>query len=527
MPNPSPPWTRPQRIQLAAIMALAVVLTAARLDEAPIGAFNDDACYIEMARSIAEGRGAVMVMGPDDAVLDPDIFPPGFPALLSPLALLFPTAPAAMKAVPLLATLLLLPLCLALPGPTAGNRQRLMLVALVFLNPWVVGWAGRVLSDLPFTTLSLAALLLCLRIVAGRTPARLDGWPAWALLVLLSAAAVSVRTIGWAAVLAMSALLVSRRQLRAAVGLPIAVALTLLPTWLATPATQGPITGGYAVQFFGHGDTAAWRFALHNLAGYLGELAVLLVPVFGGPVSGVMTRLGLGAVYPALGSATGALLLALVCAAVARRWRSAVDGPAVRLFTFYLLITGTVLANFDGYPSGVQTRLLIPVLPILAWLVLLGLQDRLGPWPAWRTRLVFGVMIGAALAHNGWRVARPLGGTGEAGGRGLVDPSRGADWITANTPADAVILVEEPLARHIHFRRPVVAWDTPQAAAVLADTTSTRPRYLFIGPVLSGQPRRLGARGAALLDSVIHRPSVWTPLFEDDAEAIHIFGRRR
>ena len=127
-------WQRSQLRVLGALLALAVVLVAVRLNETPIGAVVDDAYYVEMARSLAEGLGPVIHTGPDTLPRNPEIFPPGFPLLLSPLARLFPASLTVFKAWPLLAALVMLPLSLWLPGPAAANRLRLAVAAVVVLK---------------------------------------------------------------------------------------------------------------------------------------------------------------------------------------------------------------------------------------------------------------------------------------------------------------------------------------------------------------------------------------------------------
>ncbi|MFT5316754.1 MAG: hypothetical protein ACI9UK_002600, partial [Candidatus Krumholzibacteriia bacterium] len=79
---------------------------AARWQEVPIGAVTDDAFYIEMARSIAEGHGPVIATGPDIDPANPQIFPAGFPYLLSPLARLAPHSMVTLSMVPLFAALM-------------------------------------------------------------------------------------------------------------------------------------------------------------------------------------------------------------------------------------------------------------------------------------------------------------------------------------------------------------------------------------------------------------------------------------
>lgn len=508
---------RPQPPVLIALVILFGALLALRLNETPVGAVLDDAYYVEMARSLAEGLGPVVHTGPDTLPRNPDIFPPGFPLLLSPLALLFPHSLTALKALPLLGGLLLLPLSLWLPGPAYDNRWRLAVTAVVVLNPWVVGWSGRILSDLPYAALSLGALLWFLR-----WRAKPDA-PPWSALgwILLVAVAVSVRTIGWAAVLAMTAVLVAERRWRWACALPAAVA-ALLAT-LALMGGGGLLSRAYATQMLSHQGVPLWRFAGQNLLGYLSELPVLLVPLFGKPVRAAIMSLSGGGLYSALTGLVGGLLLLLVAMAIARRWRRGPEAPRVRLFTFYLVFYGAALAHFNGYPSGVQVRLLIPLLPILAWLVLAGLVDRSGSrWPL-VPRLAVGLMLLAALGHNVWRIANPLRTAVEATGHGLVDPSGGAAWLLANTEPGTVVMARNPLPRHIHCRRPLVTDDSGDPTVIADIIALHRVQYLWIAPDMHGLPRHLGPVGRAWLKMARSQPRRFRLVHQDTSRCIRIF----
>ena len=129
------------RIGLAAVVATGVIFVILRFGEFPVGAGMDDAYYIEMARSLAEGRGPVIQLNGTGPGWAPSIFPLGFPLLLSPFAMLAPTSVQIFKLVPMLALAGLVPICLLLARFTsAGNRQAL--TALVCLNPWTIGYAS-------------------------------------------------------------------------------------------------------------------------------------------------------------------------------------------------------------------------------------------------------------------------------------------------------------------------------------------------------------------------------------------------
>ncbi len=514
-------WSRQEIILLGGIFVLSIVMMAARWNEAPIGANTDDAYYIEMARSIADGQGPVVNTGPDTKVANPDIFPVGFPIFLSLPAKLFPNSWAALKTIPLLFTLLLIPLCLVLPGHQAENKTRLLMVTLVILNPWVIAWSGRVLSDTVFTVVSLSALLVFSsleREVGFRK--KLLG------VALLCALAISVRTVGWSLVFVVAITFLAQRRFLLAAGFPFVVAIILTPGWMYEGGEASPITGAYWAQMFARNADGVWPLVSYNFLHYLAELPVILVPVFGGALDGIMVRLGLGWLYFPAAVAVGFTFLVLMGIALVKFRTHKIIGPKARLFGLYLIIYGAVLLNFDGYPSGVQTRLLIPVLPVFCWLVWLGLNSitktnrKILPWA------VIGMMVLASLVHNGWRIAHPLRSSVDASGQGYVDPEVGARWIHDHSALSAVVMVQEPLVRHIHFGRDVVGFPTKLSKEELflkLDEHSVE--FVFVGPSVHHIPRQLDEKGKAMLTLLKSMPDIFEAVEINSTEKIYFFRR--
>ena len=507
------------RAATVAVVAAFALLVSLRFDEAPVGAMTDDAVYVETARSLAEGRGPVLQVGPDAPAANPGIFPPGFPLLLAPLALARPDSLAALKAVPLLAGLLLLPLCrrLEVPGIAGGPDgeavvARVVLPALVLLNPWVVGWAGRVLSDLPYTALSLAALLLfeswrrATRPAPGRT----------LLLALLAGLALLVRSVGLALLLAMALDLAAGRKWRhllvLAVPLGLTQAVLLLPGW----SSGGAFTAAYQAQLLGHSDGPGARaaFVAANAAGYLRELPVALWPWFGAPLRRWGEAQGAGGLLAAAQYGAGAALLGLA----AMGWRAQRRDPRTRdrsrLWLLYLGLLTLALLNFDGWPSGVQSRLLLPMMPLLYALVLGGVlalargrvPGRERRWLAAATALL---LLGS-LGHNAWRVVRPLRAAAGAGAEAWADPGAGAGWLRVHAGPDAVVMTTDPLARHVHLRLPAIGCgDTLTAPALRRRAARYGAGWLVVGPPGGALPG--AADRARTVDTVARTEPGWFP----------------
>lgn len=476
-------------LTVATVLAFAL-LVILRFDEAPVGAMTDDAIYAETARSLAEGRGPVLDVGPDAPPADPGIFPPGFPLLLAPLALAFPASLAALKAVPLLAALLLVPLCRRLPAPGAdAAAARAALPALVLLNPWVVGWAARVLSDLPHTALSLAVLVMYEP--WRREPRPLMGGTL--VLAALAASALLVRSVGLALLLALTIDLALDRRWRHLLALAGPLAAAQAALLLAGWSGGAAVTAAYRAQLLGHSDGVGDRlgFMAANAAGYLRDLPVALWPGFGAPLRAWCEARGAGAVYAGAQWAAAALLVALIAAG----WRALQRDPRqrgrARLWLLYLLLYGLALVNFAGWPTGVQPRLLLPLLPLLYLLLLggaLGLAGRGGASARGRVlAIACAALLLGSLGHNLWRVARPLR---EAGGdRAWNDPGAGSAWLRAHTGPHDVVMAPDPLARHVHLRRPVIACgDTLTASALRRRAAAHGAGWLVVGAAAGSPP---------------------------------------
>ena len=501
------------RIGLATVVVTSAIFMILRLGEFPVGAGMDDAYYIEMARSLTEGRGPVIHLNGTGPGWRPGIFPVGFPLLLSPLAALAPASVQIFKLVPMLAVAGLVPICLLLARfTTAGSR--LALTALVCLNPWTIGYAVRVFSDLPFAFVSLAAVLLFLeqadvpRIRRAR----------FAALVIVSAVAIMIRSIGLALPVAMVVYWLLHRQWRRALVLCGGVAAALLPHAAAgREAGGGLITRGYLQQVFTGDGTLGARIALvaENLTGYLKELPVVLMPVFGSPLENLAARNGLGTVYGPLQLAVGIVLVGGIVWGLIAAGR--MDRGRFRFFAIYLAVYGGVLLNFSGYPSGVQPRLLLPILPLL-FLVLLEVLDQ----PAeTRRRRVFWpavlLLLSLSLLHNGYRAARPMHSTPDAAGKVIADPGLGADWIRDNTGPGDLVMVRWPLRQHIHFLRPVVGFGTIGRKELDRRIERFGVDYIFLGP---GEPAATTASLLAVLDE---DPGRFESVHQDAGTGVMIF----
>lgn len=484
-----------------------------RFDEFPVGAGMDDAYYIEMARSLSEGRGPVIHLNDRVPGWSPGLFPFGFPLLLSPLAWLASAPVQVFRLVPMLAVLCLVPICLLLARSVAPGL-RLAVTSLVCLNPWTIGFGVRVFSDLPFAVFSLAAVLLFL----GQAESRFVAKSRFAALIVVAACAIMIRSVGLALLAAMIVYWLMHRKWSRALFLAGGVAAALLPHAVKSREFGGGfITPGYLNQVFAGDGTFLSRVTVmfDNLIGYLKELPVVLLPVFGNPLRSLAARAGLETVLDPLQLAAGFLLAGVIVWGLICWGR--IQRAGSRFFAFYLLIYGGVLLNFSGYPSGVQTRLLLPVVPIL-FLALLAALDRLA---GSRPRLVFVpvvvLLVSLSLVHNSFRVARPVDTTPDATGRSLTDPGLGSAWIREHTEPTDLVMVRWPLRQHIHFRRQVTGFSAITPGDLEQRIERFGVDYIFLGP------GELDAAAASLLSVLTDDPDRFKSVHRDSDSGVLIF----
>ncbi len=217
---------------VAAILVVALAAYGHAFGSFQVGVYTDDAEYVVLARSLAQGQGLRLASYPDTPATTR--YPPGYPLVLAPLARAFPTELVPLQAVSLAATLASLALAYGLYR-AQGCHHGLATgaVLLLALNPIVVAHSGMVMSEPVNAMFTLGALLalrladrrhvsfaalsgvltglavltrlssapllaaIGLHLLAGRRFGRLGAWGMGALVVLLPYVGYSLRT--WSA----------------------------------------------------------------------------------------------------------------------------------------------------------------------------------------------------------------------------------------------------------------------------------------------------------------------------------------
>jgi len=131
----------------------------------------------------------------------------------------------------------------------------------------------------------------------------------------------------------------------------------------------------------------------------------------------------------------------------------------IQLFDIYVLIYLLgILAFWNPKVGSVKARFLIPIIPFLYFYFIQGLKWMFDGFTknnlttsARFTFAVTGLIAILLLARNvqDWR--SPVSGQ-------MTDLSIGADWVAENAPADAILMVNEPVPAYVQMRRKTIGY---------------------------------------------------------------------
>ena len=167
---------------------------------------GDNYVYYQLARSLAKGHGYVSEIGP---VSEPHMhFPPGYPAFMSLFYHIFPDNVVALKMLNGFLLLISILLLFRIVRKTIGHQGHWIALAACLLTVWhpeLLRWATILMSEMLYTTLTLAIIALCLELDFEKL--RQKDLRQILLLVglcLLTAALYFVRTMGISLILAVA-----------------------------------------------------------------------------------------------------------------------------------------------------------------------------------------------------------------------------------------------------------------------------------------------------------------------------------
>lgn len=340
------------RAAAAALAVLAVVHAVLAGQHYFLGSFDDDAGYVVVARALAHGAGLTRVLPPGNPLIAS--YPPGYAALLAPIALVDGNAFLAFRALSLLSLVALFPLVWYYLGRRGlSDPLRLAVLGLIALSPVLATFSTMVMAEAPFVALFVALLIAAERWERGSTAAGVA-------TVLLAAAEIWVKEAAIGLVVGLVLWLLLRRQRAKAALLAAATVVLLSPIAISRHAAHVPLLGGrYSIEFGNafaggivHRLTAGAAHALSTYANLV--FPQTIVPTSTSPLPTVGPA---AALLGTLGTTTTALVIVGFVVWVRRhRDASCVMVPA------YLLETLV-------YPFINERRLVLVLPVILAWYV--------------------------------------------------------------------------------------------------------------------------------------------------------------
>lgn len=424
------------------LLSLGVlVLSLISYDAYVVGQWTDDALYIMLARSLADGGGLWETYW---AVPRPHcLAPPIYPLTLVPLQWL---APHNLFLHKLFSTIYLIAaLWLLRPLLKQNGRPRwaLSILALMALSPEWLGAGVRIMTD-AFYVLFASAALLALSSYRNREVQAANLWPASVLIAF----APLVRSVGLTLVLAAVGALALARRYRDALAVLIP-SLFVSAMWALRNRSVGCGTLAPTTYF---SSPRLWLDTLRSARQYaFVELPQTLVPALGMSVDAPWARHLLG---PLLGLGSLALL-GVVLVGYASRLRA-----GRYLLELYTAGYGAVLALFGA--DCISKRYLVPILPFLWIYVFAGIEALLRVARPWVHRIPHRLqhlaLLGIAvllLVQFAYYDTRPLF---DPVRNDIPDVRVGATWIRDRAQPDAIVMVSEARSAAFWSQRKVVRY---------------------------------------------------------------------
>jgi hypothetical protein len=514
--------SRRYKLILAALVLMSAVLGLLRFNTFQVGTWVDDAHYVVLAESLAQGQGYHLINYPDAPV--GRAFPPGWPLLLAPVVAAFPGNYAILKLLSFVFWLGSIPLMYRFFASRLEKPYAEILVAFVVLNPNLVALSGMAMSEPAYLFFSFLALNLfdCWDAGSGRAKPYL-----LVAIVLLALYAQLIRTLGLSLLIALSFYLLLSRRFRDFAIVAGTTMLGLMPQfWLNSQSGGSLVTSANQTQYFGcvRPEVECTIFVKAgymwtNLESYANPMiSNAVLPFFGGPGSSILGRLGLGL----LPSLINALLLLTILFGVALSLRR------VFVHDLWVVIYFLALLPFvDVNQGGAQPRYLIPLIPFLYFYVLRTLSYLLSQINAQKHKwaavalptlvvLVCSLLIGRNLQD--WR--NPVRNR-------ITDISVGTTWVSENTPHDAIVMVRDPVPDYLYARRKTVAYPSNESD-IEVSVRKNRVGYIIVSPRLQ-TPRTSQLDGfteSTFLPYLVSNSDRFVAVYRDSTQNVTVYQVR-
>jgi hypothetical protein len=506
---------------LPIIICLSAILALLRFDSLQIGISYDDAHYIILAESLSSKQGYQLINFPHAQV--ERAFPPGFPLLLTPLTFLFPGNYSILKLFSLILWLISIYLIYQLFSKRLSSPYLEILITLVALNPLLIGTSVTVMSESAYLFFSLLALYLFDGVghalhpewVQGVTTSlnKKSGYKPDLRIIFISILIFytqMIRTIGIALFVAFIFYLLFTRRFRE---IAIPVTIFVIGTLIQRLITGSLISTGYQSQVFNSSISEKIGQVFSNIIGYYNEVvSSSLFPIFGSRLDSVLENYGLGFIPFVF----NIIILFLIAFGMFR------TNPKLEWMHLYFVIYVLgILAFWNPDVGSVKARFLIPILSFLYFYFLNGIKffgEKLK-----RPNMVFVIAVLFSiplLARNVQDIQNPVKNQ-------ITDLSIGANWVAENTPADSIVMVNEPVPVYPHVQRQTINFPK-QNQDLIKYLDNQGIDYIIISPLLQS-PRSLDLEPVTanqILPTLQSAPDLFVLVYKNIEDNVFVYQYR-
>ncbi|HWW43917.1 MAG TPA: hypothetical protein VN180_02505, partial [Acidimicrobiia bacterium] len=337
---------------VVACIALAVAHALTTWPHYHVGSFDDDAAYVMVASALAHGHGLTGTL-PAGVPLVAS-YPPGYAALLAPIAIVSGTAFAAFRATSVVLLAVLVPLVWCyLRRRGVGPGPALAVLVLLALSPVLGTFGMMIMADVAFLVVLMVVLLALDR---WQVSPRLLPWSGW-VTVVGAGGLLWLKEAGAGLVIGFVLWLLVRRDRPRAVVLGLGAAVLFLPVLVARAVAGVNLLGSrYSNEFGTAFSGGPFHLVSHAISTYLNvAIPQTIVPTSVSPLPIFGWAAG------ALGT-FGTLTTPLVLIGFVVWYRRHPDAMCVAV-PAYILVTLV-------FPFTNERRLLLILPLVLAWYVL-------------------------------------------------------------------------------------------------------------------------------------------------------------
>jgi hypothetical protein len=464
------------------VLLMVLAIYVLRLNDAA-GLMVDDAWYLLLAKSLADGTGYRLISSPLEAILP--LYPPGLPALLSLIFQVRPDFPAnvwLLKSISIASMMgagFLTYVYLRRHRQLSREMAGLLAVATVLVPAFVFLATSTLMTECVFTLAQLGAVVLVHRSVDA--PDRRHALLLVAAAAIIAAAVVLVRSAGAALILAAVLWLLKERLWQRAFIFAAVSVLCLMP-WLtyatlnAPSAEQRAAHGGAVVYSYGDqlwmrwaGSPALGRITVGDIPARIAvnltdisarSMGGIFLPTFlrGANESGeeVVSLGGIAGLQPgSMGIATATMAVSLLLSALVLAGFVDTVRRRATLAEFLVPISLAIVLLWPFW----SFRFVLPLTPYLFFYLLAGVQlltrsPRLA-------RMALLCIIGLNLFDHAGYILQARQGSDSEWVRDSRDVDEALNWIAGNLGHDGAIASTNPALLYLRTGRQSIAFDDP------------------------------------------------------------------